>query len=230
MPGTGLSRVERRTLMGRLAGVALALTVFMVLPADSFAVAGEANVTVAENFVQQLSADGIAVLADRGLSHDQQIARFRQLLQTGVDIPRVARFALGQYWRVASPAERQDFQSLFQDWLLSNYVARFADYSGQTVTVTGGQPESTTLIVVHSKVNQTDGGPPIDVDWRVWVAEGRGRVVDVVVEGVSMAITLRSQFASVIQNNGGEISALLARMRAAVGGTASTSANTAKGA
>jgi phospholipid transport system substrate-binding protein len=174
------------------------------------------NVALAQSFVENLSVQGIDVLADKSLSRDQRIAKFRAMLQNDVDIPRIARFTLGRYWRTASVQQREEFKALFQDWLLSNYVARFADYSGQTITVTGGQTESDSLVVVRSRVNQTNGAPPVDVDWRIWVQNGQGRVVDVVVEGVSMAITLRSQFDSVIQNNGGSVSALLTRMRAAV--------------
>jgi phospholipid transport system substrate-binding protein len=198
---------------------ALLSLVLCMAPATARADMGQSdmgNVALAQSFVENLSVQGIDVLADKSLSRDQRIAKFRAMLQNDVDIPRIARFTLGRYWRTASVQQREEFKALFQDWLLSNYVARFADYSGQTITVTGGQTESDSLVVVRSRVNQTNGAPPVDVDWRIWVQNGQGRVVDVVVEGVSMAITLRSQFDSVIQNNGGSVSALLTRMRAAV--------------
>lgn len=210
-------RMKTQSRRGASAGLWACLVLGLLgLACSGRATADVGNVALAQSFVENLSVKGIGVLADKSLSRDQQIAKFRTMLRADVDIPRIARFTLGQYWRVATPAERQDFTSLFQEWLLSNYVARFADYSGQTITVTGGQAESEALIIVHSKVNQTNGAPPVDVDWRIWVQDGQGRVVDVIVEGVSMAITLRSQFASVIQNSGGDVSALLTRMRAAV--------------
>ncbi len=212
-------------------GYVTALLSLVLCMAPAKARADASNVTLAQSFVENLSVQGIDVLADKSLTREARIAKFRTMLQTDVDIPRIARFTLGRYWRTASAQQREEFKSLFQDWLLSNYVARFADYSGQTITVTGGQTESDSLVMVRSRVNQTNGAPPVDVDWRIWVQDGQGRVVDVVVEGVSMAITLRSQFDSVIQNNGGDVSALLTRMRAAVGPTGgSTTATSADGA
>jgi phospholipid transport system substrate-binding protein len=210
---------DRHRRAARVRYVAALLSLVLCLAPAATAHADMGNVALARSFVENLSVQGIDVLADKSLSQSQRIAKFRTMLQSDVDIPRIARFTLGRYWRTASAQQRGEFQSLFQDWLLSNYVARFADYSGQTITVTGGQTESESLVVVHSRVNQTNGAPPVDVDWRIWVQGGQGRVVDVVVEGVSMAITLRSQFDSVIQNNGGDVSALLTRMRSAVGAT-----------
>lgn len=221
MAGTmeqGARRDLRHGRIVRIGHVAALLAALCLMPGAK-ARADAGNVALAQSFVENLSVQGIDVLADKSLTTGQRIAKFRTMLQTDVDIPRIARFTLGRYWRTASAQQRTEFQSLFQEWLLSNYVARFADYSGQTITVTGGQTESDTLVVVHSRVNQTNGAPPVDVDWRIWVQDGQGRVVDVVVEGVSMAITLRSQFDSVIQNNGGDVAALLTRMRAAVGRT-----------
>lgn len=207
---------NRQRQAARIGYVAALFSLVLCLVPAAQARADAGKVALAQSFVENLSVQGIDVLADKSLSRDQQVAKFRTMLQTGVDIPRIARFTLGRYWRTADAQQRTEFQSLFQDWLLTNYVARFADYSGQTIAVTGGQMESDSLVVVHSTVNQTNGAPPVDVDWRIWIQDDQGRVVDVVVEGVSMAITLRSQFDSVIQNNGGDVSALLARMRAAV--------------
>lgn len=192
-----------------------ALLILCLAPIAS-AHAQAANVAVAKDFVSSLSRQGIAILADKSLPRDQQIAKFREMLKADVDLPRLARFTLGQYWRVATPAQKQEFQNLFQEYILSTYVYQLGDYSGQTIDVGTARPESESLILVQSMVNQPGGAPPVQVNWRIWVANGQAKLVDVVVEGVSMAVTLRSQFASIIQNGGGNVEALLTRMRAIV--------------
>lgn len=195
----------------------LVLTLFILCLAPlASAYAQTANVALARDFVSGLSRQGIAILSDKSLSRDQQIERFRGMLKADVDLPRLAKFTLGQYWRVATPAQKQEFQSLFEEYILSTYVYRLGDYSGQTIDVNTARPESESLILVQSMVNQPGGAPPVQVDWRIWVANGQAKLVDVVVEGVSMALTLRSQFASIIQNSGGNVDALLARMRGIV--------------
>ena len=200
----------------------IAVAVFVLCLVPVAAHAQPANVDTAKEFVSALSSQGIAILADKSLSQDEQTARFRQLLKSDVDIPRLARFTLGRYWRVATPAERAEFLRLFEEWILSTYVGRLGNYSGQTITVSTARPETETLVLVRSIVNQPNGAPPVGVDWRIWVANGRGKLVDVVVEGVSMATTLQSQFISIIQNNGGRVSALLDRMRTTVGSSATS--------
>src|SRR3546814_2451933 len=73
------------------------------------------NVALAQSFVENLSVQGIDVLADKSLSRDQRIAKFRAMLQNDVEIPRIARFTLGRYWRTASVQQRETFKALFQD-------------------------------------------------------------------------------------------------------------------
>jgi phospholipid transport system substrate-binding protein len=124
----------------------------------------------------------------------------------------VARFVLGRYWRVATPAEQQQFQKLFEDYVVFAYAARLSDYGGEIFKVTGDQPDGDGYIVASQIVRQ-NGEPPLKIDWRLINDNGALKISDVVVEGVSMAVTQRSEFASVIARNGGSINGLLTLMR-----------------
>jgi len=88
---------------------------------------------------------------------------------------------------------------------------RFSEYGGQEIEVRKARPEGKKDILVSSAIVGGDG-PEIDVDWRVRYSAGKYQVIDVVVEGVSMALTQRSEFASVIQRGGGSVDVLIAHL------------------
>jgi hypothetical protein len=90
--------------------------------------------------------------------------------------------------------------------------ARFAQYRGETLRVTGSRSDPEGAIVT-SEIVRPDGGPPIKVDWRLSARDGLYKISDVIIDGVSMGTSERSEFASVIQRSGGQVQGLLAMMR-----------------
>jgi phospholipid transport system substrate-binding protein len=97
---------------------------------------------------------------------------------------------------------------------VQTYSRRFAEYSGQYFKVTGTLPpqEGSNDTIVSSLILQQNG-PPVSVDWRVRDKGGSMKIVDVVVENISMSVTQRSDFSAVIQQGGGKVEALLASLR-----------------
>jgi len=161
-----------------------------------------------EAFVQDTADRAIEILSNPDQSEADQIVAFRRMFSEVADLPKIARFTLGRYWRSASEAERKEFVNLFEDYMLSVYSERFNRYSGQQIEVTGARDEGEKGTLVTSTVKQPSG-PGLHLDWRVEKDDsGRWRITDVIVEGVSMMITHRSEFASVIRNQGGEVSGL----------------------
>lgn len=160
--------------------------------------------------VSGLADKAIAVISDKSLSAAQRKTKFSTLLGANFDVPTIGKFALGRYWRQATPAQQKEYTALFRNMIVNVYTARFEEYSGQTVTVTGGRvDEKSGDVVVNSQINTTDGSAPVPVDWRL----RNGKIIDVIVTGVSMSVTQRDDFASVIQQGGGKIEALLAHLR-----------------
>jgi len=95
---------------------------------------------------------------------------------------------------------------------LSCLFGRFFDYSGEHFETRSSRPDGTRDIIVSSFI-VPENGTEIQVDWRVRYKKGRYQIVDVIVEGVSMSVTHRSDFSSVIQRGGGNIQALLTHLR-----------------
>ncbi|HUZ73232.1 MAG TPA: ABC transporter substrate-binding protein [Stellaceae bacterium] len=165
------------------------------------------NADGAEAFVNGMVTAALKTLRDPAMTEAERERRLGQLLVQDFDTARIARYVLGRYWMVASPGERRDFARLFRDWAVRSYAARMVQYSNETVKVTGARPESDTDAVVTSEITHP-AGPATRVGWRVSHRTGAYRIIDVDVEGVSMALTERDEIAATIQRSGGTVAAL----------------------
>ncbi len=154
-------------------------------------------------------------LLQSGLGRAALIATFRDLFTEYFDAYTIGRFVLGRYWNRATPEQQEEYIELFRELIVQTYARRFSDYAGQSFSVNGAQPEGANDAMVLSQVIQP-GAPPIAVQWRVRDQGGRLQIIDVVIEGISMAITYRNEFSSVIQRSGGRIEGLLDAMRRSI--------------
>ena len=161
----------------------------------------------AEAFIGNLATAALNDLSDK-LPEPEIEKRFRALLDKNFDMPRISRFVLGRYWNGASDQEKQDFQRLFEAYVVRAYSIRFSEYSGETVKVTGSRSESADNAVVASQISQPDDAPPVRVDWIVRKDGDGFRIADVSVDGVSMVLTQKQEFAAVIERSGGGVTSL----------------------
>ncbi len=178
----------------------------------------------ASQFVKWLAEQAIAALRAPGMSLEQRETVFRNLLRQGFDLPFLGRFVLGRHWRTATPEQRNDFQQVFEEYILSTYSYRLGGYAGESFTVLSARAAGSKDAMVSTRIARPSGppvkadwrpsGPPVKADWRVRVINGQYKIIDIMVEGVSMAVTQRCEFASVIKRNGfeGLLTALQARV------------------
>ena len=191
----------------------LGIRTFMLAIAIAFGLAGgNAQAMQASDpsaVVTQLVHQAISIIQDKQQSDEARETKFHDLLQSGFDVPKISQFVLGRFWRSATDAQRQQFISLFQDWIVGVDAARFNDYRGQTIQVIGTRQESAATTVVQSQFVGQSGAPPVKVEWYVRKAgDNDYKIVDVSVEGVSMAATQRDEIAAVADRNGGSIDGL----------------------
>ncbi len=166
-------------------------------------------------FIRNMGQEAIDSLTERDVSQAERQKRFRRILKRAFDMRAIARFTLGRYWRIASKKERQEYVELFEDFVVQSFAIRFKDYDGESFQVGKVHEVGRKDKLVVSEIAQQKG-PPIRVNWRLRDSNGY-RIVDVVVEGISMGITQRDEFASVIRNHGGKIEGLLAALRKKIG-------------
>ncbi|MSO98898.1 MAG: ABC transporter substrate-binding protein [Rhodospirillaceae bacterium] len=152
--------------------------------------------------IEQFAQLGIKDILGVAISRREKTDRFRVLFKDFFDIPSIGRFVLGRFARAASAEDNQKFSTLFEDVIVYTWSRRFAEYKGQTLKVKDSTPDGEDGAVVNSDILGNDG-QSFAVSWRLRKRETGFRVVDVIIEGVSMAITYRQEYATVIQQSGG---------------------------
>ncbi|MEX2297548.1 MAG: ABC transporter substrate-binding protein [Dongiaceae bacterium] len=202
----GYGRPNGSGLLRRSFLRALGLVVALPLLANAAAADEEA-----ETFIRSLGDTAVNQLTAPDLSNAERNERFRELLLSHFDVPQIGQYVLGRYWRSATPEEQSEYLGLFEDYLVASYARRFAEYTGQEFEVISSR-SSDGLETVRSHI-VTGNGEAAKLDW-ILERQGSGlRILDLKVEGLSMSETHRSEFASVIQNNGGKVAALLDALR-----------------
>ena len=165
----------------------------------------------AQAFVDRMGHRAIGFLSNADLTQTQKERQFRRLLKDSFDMNTIGRFAIGRYWNAATAEQRKNYQKLFENMVVDVYAARFNEYQGQTFEVAGARTDGVKDTMVTSFI-LPDAGPKIQVDWRVRKKKSGYKIVDVIIEGVSMSVTQRSDFSSVIQRGGGDVGVLLAHL------------------
>ncbi len=191
-----------------LIGMALALAMSLI--------SGRAIAAGADDFIRDAGEKTFQSLNEK-MTDDERTSRFRQILTETFDLPTIARFTLGWYWRIASKRQRGEYVQLFEEFIVQAYSHRFKDLSGRTFTVNQSRELNARDQLVLSEIEVEKGKPPIRVNWRVRLRDSAYRVIDVMVEGVSMSVTQRDEFAAVIRQNGGKVEGLLAALRRKTG-------------
>jgi phospholipid transport system substrate-binding protein len=201
--------VTRRAV---LAGTA-ALALIAAMGSIAFERPALAQDQGAAAFLDGMARQAIGVLQTVGTGTAEGRAQFAQIFEQGFDVPTIGRFVLGRYWNTATQEQQQEYLQLFQQMVVSTYARRFQNYQGESLQILGTRAAGDQGdVLVQTQISQSNG-PPIAVDWRVRSRSGGYKVVDVIVANVSMSVTQRDEFASVIVQNGGSIEGLLAALR-----------------
>ena len=197
---------KRQFLTALLAATCLLLAKPATVKADEFT-------DGATKFIETLADDAVQSLTAQNLEKKERIKRFRTLLNNNFAVDAIGRWVLGRYWRKATKEEQEEYSALFEDLIVATYVNRFEEFSGETLKVIKAISQNGKDAIVKSEIIRPAGQPPVRVDWRVRSPNGAYKIVDVLVEGVSMSQTQRSEFSSVIKREGGEIAGLLTALR-----------------
>ena len=191
------------TLICRRSAISLigALIVFAGLSIRP-AVAATADAAAATDFVSKLANQAIEILSrTKDADVEQRKDVFRSILDQGFDLNAIGRLILGRHWRTASKEQRANYLKLFSEYILRTYSSMLGGYSDETFQIGSARPVGKADLLVDSKIVGSEG-PPVVVDWRVRMINDNYKVIDVSVEGVSMVLTKRSEFSSVIKNKG----------------------------
>jgi phospholipid transport system substrate-binding protein len=203
------TRLNRRTFLGWVYGGAAGTLALVWTPASSRAgVADDGAV-----FLISLTDRAISELADESVPVAERKESFRRLFKETFDIPAIGRFVLGRYWRAADKDAREEFLMVFEDVMVDRFAPQFAGYAGTKFKIGAIREVNDSNQIMVSSTVAPPNSEVVQVDWRLRHRDGRFMVLDVVAQGVSMALTLRSEYSSVLKSSGGRITDLIALLR-----------------
>ena len=176
----------------------------------------------AEAFVMDVSNRVIDILSYTSTTEKEDA--FRTLLNEKANLKRIAAFTLGKYRRQLSPAELQEFQSLFESMITKVYANRLGTYEDQQIIVLGSEKKKKDYLV-ETELRFKDGSDPIAIVWRLrQEKDGRITLFDLRVLGIWMALEQRETFLSILKNNNEDFDVLLDNLRQQIAtGTTKTS-------
>ena len=162
--------------------------------------AAAASPDAAKGFVDTLAKEVLAVVQDSSLDKNAQTQKIEALFTDKVDINFVAKFVLGTHWREATEQQRSSYIAAYKPFILKNYANRLTRYSGQTYVLKQARSDAdATVVTMEIKDSQ---GQTINVDYRLVPTGSQYKIVDIIVEGVSLLTTQRSEFGSIINQKG----------------------------
>jgi phospholipid transport system substrate-binding protein len=181
----------------------------MMMSAPAYAI----DAAKAENFIKNITQQGIEELVNSNVSAAEKNARFTKLFNQDLDLDFIGKFVLGRYWRTATPQQRKDFIDVYRKLNIQTWSARFDEFKGRHFEFLGTESsKSPDQIFVNTQVPM-DEGAPAQVKWRVKETNGQMRVVDIIIENVSLAQTSRSEYTTYIQKSPNGIDGLIADLR-----------------
>jgi phospholipid transport system substrate-binding protein len=197
----------RRTLLG--------LLVLPTLAWPWLRAWAETDIAQAAAFIKQTGQE-MASLIGGAPTIAEKRRRLQPFIDRVVDVDSVARFCLGRHWRGATEAQQGTYVRLFHGVLLNNVVSRMGDYQHTEMRVIIGQPEAHEDGIHVPTVLERTGNPPAKVVWVVR-PDGAPRIVDVMAEGTSLRLTVRSDYNAFLARHGDSIDALIGALREQAG-------------
>jgi phospholipid transport system substrate-binding protein len=184
--------------------------------AFGLAVAPALAASPAEEYIEANINRGLQILNNDSVPKDERMTQFRTFLLGLTDLKRIAVFTLGPVKNTTSPADLAAFDDAFREYAFAVYETEFAQYSGQTLKVTGSIAHGPNDWLVRTKLidpHAKPGDQPTEVDFRVFGTPGHFTVGDITVLGMDLAITEQDQFTSFLQEHNNDVKALTADLK-----------------
>jgi phospholipid transport system substrate-binding protein len=184
------------------AGVAI-LAALLVLPGFLALTPLAARAADSPREVVELNSQKVLAILNSGDSDDEKIKHLQELAYTAIDFDTVSRLVLAKYWKQFSPEQRQQFGEEFKRALTVSYGRRIGQFGQEKVAIVGERQEPMGDVTVQSRIVGGKAGD-IKVDYRLRQRDGTWYVIDVIVEGVSIVSSYRTQFQEIIGQGGPE--------------------------
>jgi phospholipid transport system substrate-binding protein len=173
------------------------------------------QITAANNVITSMINEVETYLETDSGNIEKRTRNITKLLDTHFDLPAIARFSAGPYWRAANEQERVEYVQTMRDVMIGTVVRNFDQLSGLRFITIDSQAKGDKMVLVRGSFNDSTGKrPPVSVGWRVITpAMAPAKVLDVEIENISMLVTQKQENITIIRQNEGQFSALIKALR-----------------
>ena len=164
-------------------------------------VSAQASTEEASKYAESTANKAVSILASSA-SDSAKVTKLESLFVNSVDTDWIARFVMGKYWKDLDATKQKEYVANYRDFLVKHYTQNFKEYSeGTNFSIVRSNELKKNQYRVSMNINRPEG-QPVKVDYRMRKNGSKYSIIDIVVEGVSLLNTQRSEFSSVIQRNG----------------------------
>ena len=171
-----------------------------------------AQTTDAEAFAKKLADEIMADVVKPAKTQEQRQDAFRRIFLSAIDIKTTARFTLGRFAKTADPEQLKSYEDALTDNIARTWAGRFADYGGETIRFESARKSEKGDFYVTSRIDIPNTENDVEVVWRVTDKKNGLKLADLIVEGVSMLMSYRNEYAAVLQQNGGNVADLTRKL------------------
>ena len=158
----------------------------------------------ASAYISDISTQAITIIKNTNLDKPHKAQALESIFNNSVDFPWVSRFVMGHYWRDATDVQRTRYTALYQKFLVMHYSTLFAGYTGATYKILYARSDGDNEFTVGMQIqSDPESGNPIGIDYKIRSDDkNKFKIFDVIIEGVSMLSSQRSEFASILNSKG----------------------------
>ena len=166
-----------------------------------------------KEFVQQTVDDAARALR-QGLNQDAKIIKLKTIAKKTVDIRGIGFYSLGKYRKTISDQKKKEYLDIFTKYFLKSFSSRLAQYSDPKIIVNSQKKLNDKYTMVSSVLVATNDKPEVKIEWRVITKDpDNPLIIDLIIEGVSLAKVQKEEFYSIMQSNDGDINALFKNLK-----------------
>ena len=160
------------------------------------------NTETPSQFINELGNDVVRILVNKNEAMSSRKASFRSEMRDHFDLSAIGKFIIARYWRRMSDEQKKMYLRLFEDAVVENNASQFDNYNNEKLIIIRQDQTKDGGYVVESRISRTSGGAPLQIEWKVFRTKRGLKVLDVIVNNVSMSLTLRNEYTAVINRDG----------------------------
>jgi phospholipid transport system substrate-binding protein len=164
--------------------------------------AARADEQTPSQVVDGLASQVLPILQDSSLSAEQKRRRVEEIAYRAMDFNTLSKLVLARNWSKFSPAQQVEFEQEFKRHLSVTYGNNIENYNNEKVQILGERPEARGDVTVQTKILRGGHSADVVVDYRLRQRDGQWKIIDVIVENVSLVSNFRSQFQDIVANGG----------------------------